>query len=74
MKTLFALGLIGAVLLGCSGRPFLLHGDADSADVGYGSDPAETLPIAKAHCARYERVPRLLQTQENVAYYECARP
>lgn len=74
MKTLFALGLAGALLLGCAGRPFLLNGDADSADVGYGSDPAATLPIAKAHCARYERVPRLLQAQENVAYYECARP
>jgi hypothetical protein len=79
MKRLSILGLIGgwivAMTPGCAGpRPFLLQGDANSAEVGYGGDPATTAEVARQHCARYERVARLSQTQENVAYYLCVRP
>jgi hypothetical protein len=67
--------LCGGVLAGCSGpRPFLLSGDANGAEIAYATDLATTLPLAKAHCAAYERVPRLLQAQENIAYYECHKP
>jgi hypothetical protein len=70
-----ALILCGTLPVGCSGpKPFLLSGDAKRVEVGYASDPATTFPLAKAHCAQYERVPRLLQAQENIAYYECYKP
>jgi hypothetical protein len=69
-----ALLLCGGLLAGCSAsKPFLIDGDAKSAEIGYGMDPAATLRIAQLHCAEYERVPRLLQAQNNVAYYECIR-
>jgi hypothetical protein len=65
----------GSLFAGCSGpKPILLKGDANSAEIAYASDPATTLRLAKAHCAAYERVPRLLQAQENVAYYQCHKP
>jgi hypothetical protein len=68
---LFCASLVG----GCAEpTPFLLNGDAKSAEVGYGMDASATLPVAKLHCAEYERVPRLLQAQDNIAYYECIRP
>jgi hypothetical protein len=67
--------LCSSLAAGCSApKPFLLNGDAKGADIGYAMDPAATLPVARLHCAEYERVPRLLQAQDNVAYYECIRP
>ena len=75
MIRLFAVILCGSLLAGCGGpKPFLLNGDAKSAEIGYGSDPTTTLALARLHCAAYEKVPRLLQTQENIAYYECYKP
>ena len=75
MSRLLALILCGSLSAGCSGpKAFLLSGDAKRAEVGYGADPATTLPLAKAHCAAYERQPRLLQAQQNIAYYQCYRP
>jgi hypothetical protein len=70
-----ALLLCGSFSAGCSGpKPFLLSGDAKGAEIGYAADSATTLPLAKLHCAAYERVPRLLQAQQNIAYYECYKP
>jgi len=75
MSRFLALILCGSLSAGCSGaKPFLLSGDAKGAEVGYAEDPASTLPLAKAHCAAYERVPRLLQAQANIAYYQCYQP
>jgi hypothetical protein len=75
MRRLAALILAGGLVAGCEEpKPFLLNGDAKGAEIDYATDPAATLPVAKLHCAEYERVPRLLQTQDNVAYYECIRP
>jgi hypothetical protein len=75
MSRLFAVILCGSLVAGCAGpKPFVLGGGATGAEIGYAMDPATTLPAAKLHCAGYERVPRLLQAQDNVAYYECIRP
>jgi hypothetical protein len=75
MRRLAALILLGGLMFGCTEpRPFLLDGDAKGAEIGYATDLAATLPVAKLHCAEYERVPRLLQAQDNIAYYECRRP
>jgi hypothetical protein len=75
MSRPMALFLLGCAMTGCSlPQPYLLYGNANAATVGYASDPAATLPIAKAFCAGYGRVPRLLQAQQNYAYYECHKP
>jgi hypothetical protein len=75
VRRIAALLLCPGLLAGCAApKPFLLDGDWKSAEVGYAMDPAATLRIAKLHCAEYERIPRLLQAQANIAYYECIRP
>ena len=67
--------LAGGAAAGCAGKPYLTSGDANSAAVGYsGNDPAVTTDVAKDACARYERVPRFLNAQENVAYFACEHP
>ena len=67
--------LAGGAAAGCAGKPYLTSGDANSAAVGYsGNDPAVTTAVAKDACARYERVPRFLNAQENVAYFACEHP
>ncbi len=74
MKRL-ALILLAGLGAGCAGpKPFLIDGDANSAEVGYSSTPANTDALARAHCARYERVPQFLQAEQNVAYFSCVRP
>ncbi|MGA7264130.1 MAG: hypothetical protein WA709_26035 [Stellaceae bacterium] len=67
--------LFAALGAACTGpKPFLLQGDAGSAQVGYyGEIDAATL-VARQHCAQYERVPRFLEAQENVAFFDCVRP
>ena len=30
--------------------------------------------VARHHCAQYERVPRFLEAQESVAFFDCVRP
>jgi hypothetical protein len=62
----------GAVLFGCNGpNPFILKGDANSVEISYGGDPASALPVARDHCARYERVPRLVNAGVDLAIYDC---
>lgn len=74
MNRVLAVILLGGLSIGCAGEPFLIDGDAGSAQVGYGRDPAAAAAVAKAHCARYERVPRFLEAQDNVAYFDCVQP
>jgi hypothetical protein len=67
--------LTGSIMAACSAsKPFLLQGDADSAQVGYGGNVENAAPVAKQHCAQYERVPRFVEAQENVAFFDCIRP
>jgi hypothetical protein len=51
-----------------------LQGDAGSAQVGYGGDVEAATLVAKKHCAQYERVPRFLDAQENIAFFDCVKP
>jgi hypothetical protein len=55
-------------------KPFLLQGDAGSAQVGYYGEVDSATAVARQHCARYERVPHFLEAAENVAFFECVRP
>lgn len=51
-----------------------MQGNADGVVISYVGDIANTLPIARQHCARYERVPVLHDAKENHAVYFCVRP
>jgi hypothetical protein len=67
--------LFEALVSGCTGpKPFLLQGDANSAQVGYSGEIEGATLVARQHCAQYERVPRFLEAQENVAFFDCVRP
>lgn len=73
----FALALAvaasGVVLAACSGpHPAVVEGDATSVEVRYAGDVGTTLPLAKEYCARYERVPRLVDPGLDIAIYDCA--
>jgi hypothetical protein len=74
MRWLAAAILVGGTIAGCAApSPLVLDSDAKGIDIEYPGDPAATMPIARLHCAQYERAARLLQAQNNVAYYECIR-
>jgi len=67
--------LFGALVSGCTGsKPFLLQGDANSAQVGYSGEIEGATLVARQHCAQYERVPLFLEAEENVAFFDCVRP
>jgi hypothetical protein len=67
--------LVGSLGAACAGpKPFLLQGDASSAQVGYSGDVERAALVAKQHCAQFERVPRFLEAEENVAFFDCVRP
>ena len=67
--------LAGVLSAGCTApKPFLLQGDASAAQVGFTGDIDAAALVAKQHCARYERVPRFLEAEENVAFFDCVHP
>ena len=61
-----------ATLAGCTTpHPFVVSADEKSVDIGYSGDPAAALPVARNHCAAYQRVPRLAYTGDSIAYFDC---
>jgi hypothetical protein len=64
-----------AALCGCNGpHPFVRKGDANSVEIIYSGDPANALPVARQHCAQYERVPRLVDAGFDLAIFDCVAP
>jgi len=73
---MLAVGAAGAALLGCTApHPTVHSGDANSVEVSYAGDVAATLPVARGHCAQFERVPRLVDAGAgtDIAIYDCVR-
>jgi hypothetical protein len=67
---------LSALLLGGCNIPHhdvAMSGNADGVIISYVGDVAETLPIAREHCARYERLPVLRQTKDENAVYVCVQ-
>lgn len=52
----------------------VMQGNANGVVINYVGDVAETQPLARQFCARYERVPVLHATKEDNAYYFCVKP
>ena len=55
-------------------NPVIRKGDADSVEILYSWDPQSALPLARQHCAQYERVPRLRDAGADIAVFDCVRP
>ncbi|HXC12029.1 MAG TPA: hypothetical protein VNV39_04235 [Stellaceae bacterium] len=68
---LLLLSTIAGITCCCATRPFLSAGTANSAEVGYSGDLAAATEVAKEHCARYERVPRYLDSSNDIAFFAC---
>ena len=72
---MFFVLLVGGLFAACTGSvPFLLQGDANSAQVGFSGSVEAATAVAKQHCAQYERVPRFLEATEDIAFFDCVRP
>ena len=70
-----ALLLITGAGLACSGctapHPYVREGDANSVEITYGGDIASAVPLAQAHCARFEREARLRVQGLDFADFDC---
>jgi hypothetical protein len=55
-------------------RAHLNGGDADWVEISYAGDFANVEKLARAHCARFERVPRLIDREEQLARFDCVKP
>jgi hypothetical protein len=51
-----------------------MRGTADWVLISYAGDVSDTLPIARRHCAQYERQPVFEQAKDNNALYRCVKP
>lgn len=75
-----AIGAVAAALAACNApKPNIRQGNADKVEISYGGDVATAWPLARKHCAQYERVPRLADVGigENgldLADFDCIRP
>jgi hypothetical protein len=75
-----AFSAVAAALAACSGpSPNIREGNADKVQVNYSGDVATAWPLARKHCAQYERVPRLADvgigaSGLDLADFDCIRP
>jgi hypothetical protein len=74
-----ALRMLGGTALctaigGCfTHQDVAMSGNADGVMINYVGNVAETLPLARRHCAQYEREPVLRVARDNTATYACIR-
>ncbi len=65
-----------AALTGCAQQPknvIMMDGKAEGVVIQYYGDVSATQPLARQHCAAYERVPALrsYSAEKNLAIYGC---
>jgi hypothetical protein len=67
---------LAALSAGCAlpHQDVAMRGTADWVLISYAGDVSDTLPIARRHCAQYEREPVFQQTKDNSALYRCVKP
>jgi hypothetical protein len=67
-----ALSVAAVILAACTGpSPFVRAGDASSVEIGYSGDVDATLPLARRHCAQFEKTPLLVDAGANIAVFQC---
>jgi hypothetical protein len=67
---------LGMFVGGCNlpHQDMTIGGNANGVIINYVGDVADTLPLARQHCAQYERVPVLHETKDDNAIYFCVSP
>ena len=70
-----ALLAVVAALSACAepDRAYVREGNADSVTISHQSNVASTIPLARKHCAQFERVPQLVESSTDLATYDCRR-
>jgi hypothetical protein len=70
-----AIAALGIALTGCAAivTNRILGGNADGVAIRFAGDIDATLPLAQQHCAQYERVPQLRDTNDDIVNYACIR-
>ena len=72
LSTTLALSVAAVALAACAGsHPFIRSGSEKSVDIGYSGDVGGTRSLAERHCAGFNRVPRLVDSSTDTAYYQC---
>jgi hypothetical protein len=75
VSAILFLALIGAAISACGGPgPFVREGSANSVEIGFSGDLSNAMPLARKHCAQFERVPRYLMPTLDGGIFECVRP
>jgi hypothetical protein len=77
-----ALAVTAAILAACEGGagvfggpgPFVRAGNAESVEIGFIGDVSNAMPLARKHCAQFERVPRYAARTLDGAEFDCVRP
>lgn len=70
--SILALGAASVALTGCTRpHPYVREGDRQSVQVNFYGTPDSALPVARQHCAAYDRVPRLTDAGPDIAYFDC---
>ena len=54
--------------------PFVREGNAESVEIGFSGDLSNAMPLARKHCAQFERVPRYAMGALDGAVFDCVRP
>ena len=66
---------VGVLLAGCLPHENVaMQGDSGGVIINYVGNVADTLPLARRHCAQYERLPVLHKTEDERAVYFCVKP
>jgi hypothetical protein len=76
-----ALALASATLAACGGTgvfggsgPYVREGNANSVEIGFSGDFSNAMPLARKHCAQFERVPYYVMPTLDGGVFECVRP
>jgi hypothetical protein len=74
-RRLFGL-MLATTAVGCAQevQDTIMKGNANEVVISYYGDLSKTEALARQYCARYERVPTFLTSNENNAYYFCVPP
>jgi hypothetical protein len=69
------LAMLACLLFGCvQAQDVAMRGNANLVQINYVGDVADTLPLARQHCAQYERIPVLHETKPDYVIYFCVKP
>jgi hypothetical protein len=74
VRLVAAAGIAGLAEACTPTHAYLRQGDAHSAEVSYAGDLERATRVAREHCGRFERVPKLVDTGPEVAYFDCVKP